>query len=386
VIERVLLNGADVDLLDVFAALTIRHGRGGVDEGPISSTASLTLLNLTREIVRSFTVGDELAVLLAGDVHRFKGRITDGSVEDGELQVIAVSSLGVISRRPIGLGAWPEEPWSARVLRVFNEAGILLTWAEFGGTWADLDPGQTWAEPDVEPRLTIDVGADDPVMAARPANETTVGAYLGEIMRSNPSTVANRPDGSVLVQAFDARAGFAEIELDPDLVAFAPAWSMVDEIENEIQVEYAGGNVEAFEPDSVARFESRPQRIETGLAEIAETETLAELRVGRRAWPRWVAEPIELLELDSAIGVGSPVRIRELPEWAPAASWLGIVEGWEDQIEPSEDEGTLDWTMRLLVSDPRLSGGFGLLWLTPRLDRAWSGAGVATWNDPDTLE
>lgn len=384
-IERVLVAGADVDLADVFASLTLRHGRASADDLPLASTASLSLVNVTRELVRSFSSGDALEILLADDVPRFRGRISDCSLGPDGLSIVAVSSLSWISRRTIGAVDWPAELWSARVLRAFNEAGILLEWQEAAGTWAELDPAQTWAQPELAPRLTVLAGADEPMLAARPAAEVTLGAYLGDLAASHPAAIANLPSGSVLVQGYEIRAGLAPVELDPDVVAFAPEWSMIDDVENEVEVTYAGGSELATDPDSIERFESRPQKITTELENEPDASILAGLRVARRSTPRWQAEPLDLLELEPAIGIGSPVRVVALPDWAPAGQSLGIVEGWEDQIEPADEPDSLAWTMRLLLSDPRLSGGFGVPWISVPADIAWSDAGAATWAEPEPL-
>jgi hypothetical protein len=39
--------------------------------------------------------------------------------------------------------------------------------------------------------------------------------------------------------------------------------------------------------------------------------------------------------------------------------------------------------MRLFLSDPRLSGGFGVLWVSTV--KHWNQAGAATWNNPGSL-
>ena len=543
-IVRAVLNGVELSLAEIFASLTIRHARGSIDDSPLASTATLTLVDVTRELVQAFSSGDELELAIAGStllgasgsglwaenrceiteagdvVHvrhssgepwqhfgairmpahwsdfpgqfpaygapaleagheyeysfevlfgageggfvyidyytdedgeewldghhnpfvgtgdwqtisatftvpagtvsndfglycdtdgfeaeftfraarldevgdpragngspRFRGRVSDATVTDGALSLIAVSSLSWLSRRRIGTGDWPAESWSDRVRRVFGEAGILLTWSEESEPWSAAGL-RTWAEPDDEPRLTLEVGGSDPMMAARTGAWITLGSYLERLLASEPATVANLPDGSVLVQAFASRADKRTVELDPDLVAYAPEWVQVDEIENELSLTWAGGSVSADSPASVSRFESRPRQVDTELDDQGDAEALAIARVVRRAFPRWVAEPVELLELEPAIGVGSPVGLHELPAWAPDAGYLAIVEGWEDQIEPADEPDTLSWTMKLLLSDPRLSGGFGVQWAHVPAETAWNEAAPATWTDPSTL-
>ena len=380
-IERVLIAGADIELTEVLAALTIRHGRASVDDGPLASSASLTLVGVTRQRVAAFAVGEELELLLAFDVPRFRGRITDAELTEDGLQLVAVSSLARLAGRTIGEAGWPAETWRARLLRVFTEARILREWQEAGEDFAD--EARTWLNVGLAGRLDLDTLDDGPMIAARDPGATTVASYLGGgISQSEDGQLANMPDGAVLVQQLSVRSGRPEQNLDSALVAYAPRFDQTDELENELELTWTGGVVYADSPGSIGRFEAHPAKIDTELDVAGAAAAQANLRVTRRAYPRWVAAPIELLELDAALTIGDPVRLHDLPEWAPASGYLGILEGWEDRLEPDE-AGGLSWRMRLFLSDPRLSGGFGILW--PHTDAAWLEAPPATWNDPATL-
>ena len=76
-IVTVLVNDAPVALDDVFAELTIRHGRGSLEDGPLASSATLTLVDVTRELVQGFSAGDTLQLDTA-DGPRFVGRKSKG--------------------------------------------------------------------------------------------------------------------------------------------------------------------------------------------------------------------------------------------------------------------------------------------------------------------
>jgi hypothetical protein len=387
VIERVLLNGVDLDLDDVFAEVTIRHGRGSVDDGPMASTANLRLVHVTRELVSGFSAGDPLDVLLAGDVPRFRGRITDAKDAEDGLSIIAVSSMSWLSRRMVGGSDWPEESWRDRLLRVFEDAGILLTWAEVGDSWAAGEG--SWTAYGTAGRLTLDTHDAGPLIAARVSSTETLGGYLsGEFRDSEAAIAANLPDGTVLIQQLSARSSKAIHELDSDFVYFPPEWEQTDEVENSLVLEWDDGSgtgptVSAENASSIARFEVRPNQVTTALANAIEAGTRASLRVTRRGFPRWNAAPIDVLRLEPAISIGTPVRLHDLPDWAPDSAYLGIVEGWEDHVAPDEDGG-LAWTMRLALSDPQLSGGFGELWFTTT--DSWATAPPATWSNPSTLD
>lgn len=358
-IERVAIDGVDLDPLDVFSAVTIRHGRAGVDESPLGSTATLTLVGVGRAFTEPFEVGRELAIDTTGAVPRFRGRITDANLntsdpDESALSLIAVSTLARISGRKVGAGAWPSETWSARVARVFTEAGELAL-------------------------LVLELGSQNPTLAARAAEETSVAEALSTLAQTNPAAIADLPDGRILVQAVSSRQGRDPVELDPDLVVLAPEWTQTDDVRNVVRVEYDGGTVERTDAASVARFEERaPLTLATDLALVGDATARAIRELTRRAFPAWTIERAELLELDADLAIGSPVSISSLPAEAPAESVITLLEGWEDQVEGDE------WTMKLALSHKRLSG-FGLSWEDVPATASWDEAGAATWNDPDPL-
>lgn len=381
-IGSVTIGGAAIALSDVFASVTIRHGRHSADDAPMASTCSLVLVNVTRELSSGFEVGDELAVLLDDGSARFVGRITDASLTDAGLSIVATSSLAQAAGRKIGLVDWPEELWSDRVHRVLGEAGLLTTWATIAGTWG-ASTG-TWAAPVAAPPVTFEPGDDDPLVAARAAAETTVGAYLATLLADVPTAIANLPNGSVLVQALSARQELPLVALDPLLVAYVPELAMVDDVTNVVTVKYAGGaSVTATDEQSREDFEDHPLSIETDLVSAADATSRASLAVSRRARPAWLMGSVELLDLEAAVSIGSPVAVGELPAYAPDETYLGLVEGWEDHVEPADGAG-LDWRMELLLSDPRLSG-YGLLWSTVPVTSTWAEASTATWARPSPV-
>lgn len=358
-IERVSIDGTDLALLDVFAAVTIRHGRGSIEDSPIGSTATLTLLNVDRAFTRAFRVGGELELDTTGAVPRFRGRITDAALEPDEdeptLSVIAVSSLARIAGRPVGAVAWAAESWSSRVTRAFTEAGELAL-------------------------LELEVGTDDPPLAARDAEEASLAEILEELASTVPATVADLPDGRVLVQAYSTRQGRTPVELDPLSVAYPTAWAQTDDTRNVVRVEWAGGTVERTDSGSISDLEERePLTITTALAVESDAVERALLELNRRGRPEWTLDSVELLELDPALEIGAPVRIPSLPPAAPLAEAIRILEGWEDHVEGDE------WTMMLALSPPALSG-FGISWnlLEPTL--AWEDVPAAvTWADAEEL-
>lgn len=150
-IEAIRLDGDVIDLADVFASVTLRHGREDVDADPIGSTATLSLVNVDAAFTAAFRVGRELAIDTVGAVARFRGRITDAALntddpDEPTLSILAVSTLARLSGRKVGQTAWPSERWSARVERALVEAGAApnlfpgaslgqQTWQGDWGAW-----------------------------------------------------------------------------------------------------------------------------------------------------------------------------------------------------------------------------------------------------------
>lgn len=361
-IERVAIDGTDLAPETIFASLTIRHGRGSVDDGPLGSTATLTLVDVDRPLTSAFRVGVEIEVDTTGAVPRFRGRITDASLDpaDATLAILAVSTLARISGRPVGAGAWPAESWSDRVERAFTEAGELAA-------------------------LVLEIGDDDPALAARAAEETKLADMLAELAETVPAAIADLPNGSVLVQAVTARKGAALLELDPAIVALAPEWAQADDVRNVVRVEWSGGEVEQSDAPSIAEYDERePLTISTTLANLADAEARALLELNRRARPDWIVERADLLALDSALEIGSALAILDQPASAPKPVALGMLEGWTDRIEP-DGEGGLDWTMELALSPARLSG-YGATWNTVDPAETWNTVDPSiTWNENEEL-
>jgi hypothetical protein len=362
VIESVTIDGAAIALADVFASVTIRHGRGSLDDGPLGSTATLSLVNVARAFVAPFKVGVELAIATTGAVPRFVGRISDAALDPdaATLSVIAASTLARISGRKIGAAAWPQEAWSARITRAFTEA-------------------------DAAAELVLELGVDDPQVAARAAGETTLGGYLATVAVTVATAIADLPDGRVLVQAVSSRRGADPVELPSESVALAPEWTQNDDVANVVQVTWSGGVVEDVDASSIATYEERaPLALQTDLAVEADATSRAAIELSRRSRPDWHIERADLLVLNSDLAIGTPVIVRDLPAAAPADHAVGIIEGWEDHVEPDAVAG-LDWTMQLNLSPIRLSG-YGATWANINPAITWATLDPAlTWAENEEL-
>ena len=353
VISGVEVDGVALDLADVLASVTIRHGVATFGDGPTSSTATLTLRGAD---VRTPSAGQAFRLeTVAGT--RFVGQLSDVAVGwDGlEARTVLTASgnLAGISRRKVGAGDWPAESWGARVARVFGEAD----WP------ADL--------------LVIETLAGGFQVAARPGEESTVNAQLGALAVTGPAIICDLPDGSILAQEIDARNALGgavavdyPADLPPGAVGYAPEWYQALDVVNVAEVCYGAdalNMVVSRNTASVARYGERTTRVESTYETPADAAARGLQIVTRQGVPRWQITTCAVLGLVTP-RIGASVRISELPAGSPmGAHWAPVVEGWVDTIEGAA------WTTALVLSDPAASG----------LTLEWDETGALTWFELD---
>jgi len=365
--STITLAGSTVALTDVQAELTIHHGRSDVFDDAAPSTCQITILDVDKAFAQAFRVGAALTVTVqdppAAAVPRFTGWVTDGELDTDDLTMIAVSKLGQLSLYTIGAAAWPVEPWSARVTRIFTEAGL--------SSLLDLRP-----DPAFDPPLA----ARDPATAGT----TTLGDYLNFLAPMIGAAVADKPDGKILVQAVGARTIASRFALDPALVAYAPAWHMVLPRGNVVTVRYQadqGASVVVRDDASVALYGERKTTTDTSFTSSADATTRANQLLSRGAYAHWnILEAPVLAGLD--LTVGTPVDLTSMPAASPFDPWTPILEGWTDQISGE------DWTMTLALSD-QLSSGLTLPWNAVPVDPAYQWNTIdqtVAWRDALTLD
>ena len=165
------------------------------------------------------------------------------------------------------------------------------------------------------------------------------------------------------------------MELPPETVLYAPGWTMVDDVANELELEWALGTILSSDATSVREFEPRSASLSTRLSDYSDAQRRSLEFLNRRAYPDWVVSSATVLAR-VPVSIGEPAALTMLPPSSPAPSYLGVIEGWADSI--ADDE----WTTTLALSAPRLSG-FGVKWREPVIP--WSDAGAATWHNPSSI-
>lgn len=357
-----------VDLAGVLGSVDLHHGRDDAFSDPQADTCQVTLLGVSKAYVQAFTIGQPLVLTIrdgAGpSTPRFTGRLTDASLDVDELTVIATGRLATLGGYAVGAGNWPQEAWSARVTRIFAEAGLA--------GYLDLVP-----DPGFDPQLA----ARD----ASTAGPTTVGDYLAFLAPMLGCAVVDHPDGQILVQAFGARRLSPAVPLDPALVEYSPPWTMVLPLGNIVTVRYQadqGASVTLRDDASVALYGERANTVDTSFVQAADATTRATQRLARTAYPHWNIPQAPLLA-GLPLTVGSPLILSSMPPSSPYEPWSPILEGWTDTIQGDE------WRMSLALSDPVLSGLTALPWNAVPVTAGYDWATVdqlVPWHSALTLD
>lgn len=371
--HTVELAGVSIPLAGVLADVQIHHGRTDVADEPTATTCQLTFADVELAFVEAFDVGQTLRLTVRDGtgpiLPRFTGEISDARLEGDDLTVIAAARLATFHRYPVGLVNWPEETWSARVTRIFTEAGIA----------AEL-------ELHVDPLF-------NPLLAARDtesAGPSTLGDYLTFLAPTVGALVADRMDGRVLVQAIGSRVLELAVELDPADVAYAPAWTEELPRGNVITVRYKGDQSESVtvsEPASIALYGEREATIDTPIRDESAALYRANQYLSRAAFAHWNVPAAPLLR-GLEVTLGAPLILHGLPAASPFDPWTPIVEGWSETITAGDPDELGTWTMELALSDPLLSG-VALPWsaIPATATYLWNTVDPATdWTEALTLE
>ena len=359
-IGRVSIGGDDLELDGVTAAVTIRFGRLDPSDAPTASTLQLDLVDLAAS--SRYRCGDDVELDLLDGSPRFRGQVTDlAQTFDpaAHLSLTATGNLARIARRRIGFGAWPQEAWSARVARVFAEAG----WDAY----------------------TVELGSSDPPVAARAASGTSVTNELASLAATGSAAIIDLPDGSILVQAISARSTLdvPELELPPELTLYAPAWSQVLDLVNVADVTYGtledSHTVTSRNEDSVALFGERSGSSDSAFALQADAAAEGVRLVNRRGYPHWLTPTVQLSGLVTP-RIGTLAHLVELPPGSPyGTSWQAVTEGWVDVLDGQS------WLTVLQLSDP-IRSALSLQWRNVPAEIAWLDVDpAAVWSDATTV-
>jgi hypothetical protein len=417
-ITLIEIGGSAIDFSDVEYSIYLTHGRSQITDGPTPSSASITII--AQDAMPAVSIGDVLKIE-AHSMPRFRGQITDlaiNHVKDGYAR-ISLQATGVIAQM------------GNRFVPYYYPAEINAFDATREQVLGSLGPGSF--DPSLHPLTELIMGGRDQFLnIVNPANLTPPNAlsYVGSIADWIGGAVVDYPDGSPLVQFYDARGivpyqikwrdknSFGDtwaaqigdwtqqsityptaeepIVFDPETVFFEPVWSsQFGDIVNAVSITYGPGTVyQVDDSASETQFGTRQLSLQTQLANLSDAVIRANSILTRQSQPRWQLGNVEILmdeitdtaKRDDIMGLicGRRIELNNLPSPSPYETYVAIVEGWSEVfIGNGRDKGI--HRMTLALSDPLLSYAV-MPWSTLTTQRWDTINTTRIWADAISLE
>jgi hypothetical protein len=339
------INGTDrksITLSDV----QVSYGRTSVWEQARSSYARISILNTTNTdyiFEMNQTVAIKVKNVAGTDVTIFTGKITSvdnslagsGTIGTNAIQTItAVGPFSQMSRKIIGSGNWAKEMDTARMTRIFNDAG------------------QTIDIVDTPAIYEFAIRSGSPVDAYSIAASTAQEAF-GYIYETNLGKVGFANESR---RTLDGLAnGYTVIPNGHILWGNVSSQKTLADILNNLTLTYNSGTKTATDSTSIADFGQVDGSISTTLHNAADAQTQADRYVTLRAYPRTSLSsftiPINSTNISDALrdfyismSMGEPIQITALPIALKNTTYRGFVEGYSFSINQYEMILTLNTT------------------------------------------
>ena len=341
----ITVNGVDrksITLSDV----QISYGRTSVWEQARASYARISILN-TSNTDYGFDMNQTVSIKVknsaGADVTVFTGKITSvdnnlagsGSIGTNAIQTItAVGPFSQMSRKIIGSSSWAKEFDTARMTRIFNDAGQTID-------AVDTPPIYEFA-------IRSGSGTDAYSLAATFAQQAFGYIYetsLGKVGFANESRRTN-----------DAKAnGYTVIPNNHILWSAVSSQKTLADILNNLTFTYNAGTVSATDTTSIADYGQVDGSISTTLHNSTDAQTQADRYVTLRAYPRTSLSsftiPVNSPNVSDALrdfyinmSMGKPIQITTLPIALKNTTYRGFVEGYSFSINQFEMIVTLNTT------------------------------------------
>ena len=395
-ITEIAIDGVPLDLATVEYTIAIDHGRDNVTSPPNASAAEIVLYDPDDVTV---PISGVLTIKAFGQL-RFTGVISDAELSheyrpSGEVRarvrIPAMGNLSLLGLYEVGAAGYLEETLVDRVEGILDETGVTYT--------ANTDPYMVVLPVDPGPAasalsrlsaLCTDTGA---TMCDLPDGNILFESYSRRGYGYNPATFAQVPDTFADVNYIWAdvyhrvSAAPIPVELPADAVVWTPVWrKSVLTVVNQATVEYGTADprdaITATDAASVTAHKLRAVTLGTALADATDAYDRAHAIITAQSEPRWNLSQIQILmdNLDSTtrttvLGLiqGSRIIVSNLPQPAPAPSYMGVVEGWSESHTPD------GYRLTLSLSDPRYSYAMAawadvdpaLLWSGVNASRKW---------------
>ncbi len=382
-ITAITVNGTPLDLDGIEYLVTVSHGRNDITATPVASDATMTFL---APAILPIEISD-LVVIEAYGLPRFTGRVSDLLLSHeynpngpsigfpiatnyfARIDVTLIGSLAQLGLAFVGADGYPRETLDDRVNNILTDANVVYA------------------------------NNSDPLMTLE-ALDAQLGGYsaldlLTQLATETGGTLADLPDGNVLWESY-SRRGFGynpahwydldptdtypdipyiwadvydrvdtaplTVSLPPAATAWAPTWRTSNQtILNDVTVVYGtSGNQEKTDSDpaSIVTHGRRAYTLTTQLHYAADAQTRASDIIRSQSEPRYAMQNVQVLmeeltepTLSAVLDLisGSRVDLDDVPQPAPIADYVGIVEGWSETYTPGQH------TLTMSLSDPRFS-------------------------------
>ena len=387
-IYAILVNDVALDLSDVEYNVQITHGRSDIKSTPEPSTAAITLRGSTGTAIQ---IGDELRIGAYTGICRFRGNVTDLSIEhlasDPPVPVTKVTAIGYMAK--LGTLTTGETAYVKETPRDRVDAVMASTGLDYLNAADDVLELAANNDPGVQPILSY----------LATLAEWSGGTYFDDCrgrvifedygnrgIAGNAGIWENLPEPwSFYTTAWSTFPANNAAHIIPgSAIAWAPQWTKnLQTVLNDIEIEYGNGNLYDLEDTaSIAVYGRRKYDLATELHDATSAQERAEQILAAQAQPLWNLGQITILmnQLTTeqrndtlALLSGSRVIIDDLPAGSPYTQFQGIVEGWSETYLPGRHLLTLS------LSDPRASYQAAqwqqidalLEWGNVRADVAW---------------
>ena len=328
------------------ADVQISYGRTSVWEQARSSYARIAILN-TAGTDYDFQMNNIVAIKVknvAGtDVTIFTGKITSvdnnlagsGTIGTNAIQTItAVGPFSQMSRKIIGASNWAKEMDTARMTRIFTDAGQTIDVVDTPAIYEFA--ARTGSAADA-----YSLAADFGQQAFGYIYETN----LGKVGFANESR-----------RTTDAKAnGYTVIPNNHILWGNVSSQKTLADILNNLTLSYSSGTKTSTDATSISDFGQVDGSIATTLHNAADAQIQADRYITLRAYPRTSLSsftiPINSSNVSDALkdfyinmSMGEPIQITALPIALKNTTYRGFVEGYSFSINQYEMIMTLNTT------------------------------------------
>ena len=357
----------------------ISYGRTSVWEQARASYARIAILNANGtdyDFQMNNTVAIKVKNVAGTDVTIFTGKITSvdnslagsGTIGTNAIQTItAVGPFSQMSRKIIGDSSWAKEFDTARMTRIFNDAGQTID-------VVDTPSIYEFAIRSASPTDAYSIAASTAQQAFGYIYETN----LGKVGFANESR-----------RTTDAKAnGYTVIPNNHILWGNVSSQKTLADILNNLTLTYNSGTKTATDATSIADFGQVDGSIATTLHNASDAQTQADRYVTLRAYPRTSLSsftiPVNSPNVSDALrdfyinmSMGEPIQITALPIALKNTTYRGFVEGYSFSINQFEMIVTLNTTDYTYSFTPTR-------WQDVSASLTWNGVGSAVqWTTYD---